>query len=47
MTQHNDPPPVAKNASQMTAPRFASLKGSGQKLTMVTAYDYPFAPAGR
>jgi 3-methyl-2-oxobutanoate hydroxymethyltransferase len=27
----------------MTVPKFASLKGTGQKITMVTAYDYPFA----
>jgi len=28
---------------QMTAPRFAALKRSGQKITMITAYDYPTA----
>jgi 3-methyl-2-oxobutanoate hydroxymethyltransferase len=28
---------------QMTAPKFASLKRSGQKITMVTAYDFPTA----
>ncbi len=27
----------------MTVPRFAALKGSGQKITMVTAYDFPLA----
>ena len=27
----------------MTVPKFAALKGSGQKITMVTAYDFPFA----
>jgi 3-methyl-2-oxobutanoate hydroxymethyltransferase len=27
----------------MTVPKFAALKGSGRKLTVVTAYDYPFA----
>lgn len=28
---------------RMTVPKFAALKGSGKKITMVTAYDYPFA----
>ena len=27
----------------MTVPKFAGLKGSGQKISMVTAYDYPMA----
>jgi 3-methyl-2-oxobutanoate hydroxymethyltransferase len=27
----------------MTVPKFVSLKGSGTKITMVTAYDYPTA----
>ena len=27
----------------MTVPKFSALKGSGQKISMVTAYDYPFA----
>jgi 3-methyl-2-oxobutanoate hydroxymethyltransferase len=38
---------MAKNSTpkspRMTVPKFAALKGSGQKITMVTAYDYPFA----
>jgi 3-methyl-2-oxobutanoate hydroxymethyltransferase len=46
-------PPVPREASsekkpprskgRMTVPKFAALKGSGQKITMVTAYDFPFA----
>ena len=27
----------------MTVPKFAALKGSGHKITVVTAYDFPFA----
>ena len=27
----------------MTVPKFSALKGGGQKISMVTAYDYPFA----
>jgi 3-methyl-2-oxobutanoate hydroxymethyltransferase len=27
----------------MTVPKFASMKGGGRKLTVVTAYDFPFA----
>ena len=27
----------------MTVPKFAGMKGSGRKLTVVTAYDFPFA----
>jgi 3-methyl-2-oxobutanoate hydroxymethyltransferase len=27
----------------MTVPKFAALKGSGHKISVVTAYDYPFA----
>src|SRR3954453_21090715 len=38
---------MAKNPTpespRMTVPKFAALKGSGQKITMVTAYDFPFA----
>src|ERR1700752_1915711 len=32
-----------KRPQRMTAPRFSALKGSGRKLTVVTAYDFPFA----
>jgi 3-methyl-2-oxobutanoate hydroxymethyltransferase len=32
-----------KRPSRMTAPKVAGLKGSGRKITVVTAYDYPFA----
>ena len=28
---------------QMTVPRFAGLKGSGRKITMLTAYDWSMA----
>jgi 3-methyl-2-oxobutanoate hydroxymethyltransferase len=28
---------------QMTVPKFSALKGSGRKITMLTAYDYPTA----
>jgi 3-methyl-2-oxobutanoate hydroxymethyltransferase len=28
---------------RMTVPKFSALKGSGQKISMVTAYDFPFA----
>jgi 3-methyl-2-oxobutanoate hydroxymethyltransferase len=39
----NQPAPESPRRSQrMTVPRFAALKGAG-KITMVTAYDYPFA----
>ena len=30
-------------SSQITAPQFAALKGSGRRITMLTAYDYPLA----
>lgn len=30
-------------SKQMTAPKFAALKRSGRKITMLTAYDYPTA----
>jgi 3-methyl-2-oxobutanoate hydroxymethyltransferase len=33
----------AKRPARMTVPKFSGLKGSGRKLTVVTAYDYPFA----
>ena len=29
--------------SRMTVPKFAALKGAGQKITMLTAYDFPTA----
>jgi 3-methyl-2-oxobutanoate hydroxymethyltransferase len=29
----------------MTVPKFVALKGSGRKITVLTAYDYPFARA--
>jgi 3-methyl-2-oxobutanoate hydroxymethyltransferase len=32
-----------KPPARMTVPKFAGLKGSGRKITVVTAYDYPFA----
>ncbi len=33
----------AKRPTRMTAPKFAALKAAGRKLTVVTAYDFPFA----
>lgn len=30
-------------SSRMTVPKFAALKGSGRKISMLTAYDYPMA----
>ena len=27
----------------MTVPKFSALKTSGRKITVITAYDYPFA----
>jgi 3-methyl-2-oxobutanoate hydroxymethyltransferase len=33
----------ARMPTRMTVPKFAGMKGSGRKLTVVTAYDYPFA----
>src|SRR3989337_2633836 len=32
----------SRRSERMTVPKFAALKGAG-KITMVTAYDYPFA----
>src|SRR5262245_26382133 len=37
---NGDPP---KRPTRTTVPKFASMKGSGRKITVVTAYDYPFA----
>src|ERR1041384_5806207 len=37
------PTPESPRSPRMTVPKFAALKGSGQKITMVTAYDFPFA----
>src|SRR3712207_4071726 len=38
------PTPESPQRSQrMTVPKFAALKETGQKISMVTAYDYPFA----
>lgn len=31
------------DSPRMTVPKFAALKGSGQKITMLTAYDFPTA----
>ena len=36
-------PEPARRSQRMTVPKFTALKGSGQKISMVTAYDYPFA----
>jgi 3-methyl-2-oxobutanoate hydroxymethyltransferase len=36
-------PESTQRPQRMTVPKFAALKGSEQKIAMVTAYDYPFA----
>ncbi len=36
-------PESTRRSQRMTVPKFTALKGSGQKISMVTAYDYPFA----
>jgi 3-methyl-2-oxobutanoate hydroxymethyltransferase len=36
-------PEPSRRSQRMTVPKFAALKGTGQKISMVTAYDYPFA----
>jgi 3-methyl-2-oxobutanoate hydroxymethyltransferase len=35
--------PKNPESGRMTAPKFAALKGSGRKITMLTAYDYALA----
>jgi 3-methyl-2-oxobutanoate hydroxymethyltransferase len=37
------PRSMPSEASQMTIPKFQALKGAGQKITMLTAYDYTMA----
>lgn len=34
---------MSNDRPRMTVPKFAALKSSGQKITMLTAYDFPFA----
>jgi len=34
---------MASDRIRMTVPKFAALKAAGQKITMLTAYDFPFA----
>jgi 3-methyl-2-oxobutanoate hydroxymethyltransferase len=36
-------PQTPPRSQRMTVPKFSGLKGAGQKISMVTAYDYPFA----
>lgn len=33
--------PAKRRPQRITVPKFAALKGSGRKITVVTAYDYP------
>ena len=34
---------MAETASPLTVPKFTALKGTGKKITMLTAYDYTLA----
>lgn len=34
---------MTTDARQITVPQFSALKAAGQKITMLTAYDYPTA----
>jgi 3-methyl-2-oxobutanoate hydroxymethyltransferase len=36
-------PESPQRSQRMTVPKFSALKRSGQKISIVTAYDYPFA----
>jgi 3-methyl-2-oxobutanoate hydroxymethyltransferase len=36
-------PESPRRSQRMTVPKFSALKGSGQKISMVTAYDFPLA----
>ena len=36
-------PESPRRSQRMTVPKFTALKGTGQKISMVTAYDIPFA----
>jgi 3-methyl-2-oxobutanoate hydroxymethyltransferase len=35
--------PESPRSQRITVPKFSAMKGSGQRITMVTAYDLPFA----
>lgn len=39
----NAPQTAGPNAPQLTVPKFMALKGTGRKITMLTAYDYGLA----
>ncbi|MCC6493910.1 MAG: 3-methyl-2-oxobutanoate hydroxymethyltransferase [Pirellulales bacterium] len=41
MAKHSAP--ATPSQPRMTVPKFAALKGTGRKISMVTAYDFPFA----
>jgi len=43
MTQNQTSPQPSRKPGRITAPQFAALKGEAEKITMVTAYDYPMA----
>ena len=34
---------ISPNEKQITVPQFAAMKAAGQKITMLTAYDYAMA----
>src|SRR6478672_7609878 len=34
---------MPSESNQMTIPKFGAMKGAGQKITMLTAYDYTMA----
>lgn len=43
MAKKPTPSEPSSRSQRITVPKFTALKGSGQKISMVTAYDYPFA----
>lgn len=41
MSEKQQSSPGKRRPQRITVPKFAALKGSGRKITVVTAYDYP------